>query len=112
MLSNQIIQNCIEELRNITKVELAVYDLEGNKIVRTSREAEVEAELIRIFADSIADTQELDNKRFMKIQDEGRDIYILTAAGDLQNSYSVAKIAVVQLQALLVAYKEKYDRNN
>ena len=112
MLSNQIIQNCIEELRNITKVELAVYDLEGNKIVGTSREAEVEAELIRIFVDSIADTQELDNKRFMKIQDEGRDIYILTAAGDLQNSYSVAKIAVVQLQALLVAYKEKYDRNN
>ena len=112
MLSNQIIQNSIDELRNITKVDLGVYDLEGIKIALTSSQAEIDPNIICMFADSMADTQELDNKRFMKIQEEGKDIYILVAVGDVQHIYSVAKIAVVQLQALLVAYKEKYDRNN
>ena len=112
MLSNQIIQKSIDELKAITKVELEVYDLEGTKIAGTSSETEVEPNIIRIFADSAAGTQELENKRFMKIQDEGMDIYILVAFGNLQYSYPVAKIAVNQLQALLVAYKEKYDRNN
>jgi len=112
MLSNQIIQNSIDELKNITKVELAVYDLEGEKVAVTSSDAEIDTQIIRIFADSIADTQELDDKRFMKIQDEGKNIYILVAVGDVQYTYPVAKIAVTQLQALIIAYKEKYDRNN
>lgn len=112
MLSNQIIQKSIDELKAITKVELEVYDLEGTKIAGTSSETEVEPNIIRIFADSAAGTQELENKRFMKIQDEGMDIYILVAFGEQQYSYPVAKIAVNQLQALLVAYKEKFDRNN
>lgn len=29
MLSNQIVQNCLDELKEITKVELALYDIEG-----------------------------------------------------------------------------------
>ena len=112
MLSSQIIQKSIDELKAITKVELEVYDLEGTKIAGTSSETEVEPTIIRIFADSAAETQELENKRFMKIQDEGVDIYILVAFGEQQYSYPIAKIAVNQLQALLAAYKEKYDRNN
>lgn len=112
MLSNQIIQKSLDELKAITKIELEVYDLEGTKIAGTSSEMDVEPHIVRIFAESAAETQELDNKWFMKIQDEGRDIYVLSAFGEQQYSYQVAKIAVSQLEALLLAYKEKYDRNN
>ena len=112
MLSNQIIQKSLEDLKAITKIELEVYDLEGTKIAGTSFETDVEPHIVRIFAESAAETQELVDKRFMKIQDEGRDIYVLIAFGDLQYTYPVAKIAVSQLEALLVAYKEKFDRNN
>ena len=112
MLSNQIIQKSIDELKAITKVELEVYDLEGTKIAGTSSETDVEPNIIRIFADSVAETQELEDKRFMRIQDDCMDVYILVAFGEQQYSYPVAKIAVNQLQALLVAYKEKFDRNN
>ena len=77
MLSNQIIQKSIDELKSITKVELEIYDLEGTKIAGTSSETDVESHIIRFFAESAAETQELENKRFMKIQDEGRDIYVL-----------------------------------
>ena len=54
MLSNQIIQNSIDELKNITKVELAVYDLEGMKIAATSPEIETNPHIIRIFAEPFA----------------------------------------------------------
>lgn len=112
MLSNQIIQKSLDELKAITKVELEIYDLEGIKIAGTSSKTDVEPHIVRIFAESAAETQELESKWFMKIQDEGRDIYVLVAFGEQQYSYQIAKIAVSQLEALLVAYKEKYDRNN
>ena len=112
MLSNQIIQKSLDDLKAITKTELEVYDLEGMKIAGTSSGIDVEPEIVRIFSRSAAETQELDNKWFMKIQDEGRDLYILVSYGDQQFAYQVAKIAVCQLEALILAYKEKYDRNN
>lgn len=112
MLSNQIIQKSLEELNAITKIELDVYDLEGTKIAGTSSETEVEPHIIRIFAESAAETQELNNKWFMKVHDDGKDFYVLVASGDGQHVYQVAKIEVSQLEALILAYKEKYDRNN
>ena len=112
MLSNQIIQKSIEELKAITKIDLEIYDLEGTKIAGTSSETGVEPQIVRIFAQSAAETQELDNKWFMKVQDEGKDFYVLVAYGDQQYAYQVAKIEVNQLEALMLAYKEKYDRNN
>ena len=112
MLSNQIIQKSLEELNAITKIELDVYDLEGTRIAGTSSETEVEPHIIRIFAESAAETQELNNKWFMKVHDDGKDFYVLVASGDGQHVYQVAKIEVSQLEALILAYKEKYDRNN
>ncbi len=112
MLSNQIIQKSLDELKAITKIELEVYDLEGTKIAGTSSEIDVESHIIRIFAESAAETQELDSKWFMKVQDEGRDLYVLVTYGDQQYAYQIAKIEVNQLEALILAYKEKYDRNN
>ena len=44
--------------------------------------------------------------------DEGELIYILVARGNNDEVYLVGKIAVSQIQQLLVAYKERFDRNN
>ena len=112
MLSNQIIQKSLDELKAVTKVDLEVYDLEGSRLAGTVSRYNEETHIVRIFAQSVAQTQEMENKWFMKILDEERDMYVLIAYGDAQYTYPVAKIAVNQLQALMVAYKEKFDRNN
>ncbi len=112
MLSNQIIQKSLDELKAVTKVDLEVYDLEGSRLAGTVSRYNEEAHIVRIFAQSAAQTQEMENKWFMKILDEDRDMYVLIAYGDQQYTYPVAKIAVNQLQALMIAYKEKFDRNN
>ncbi|MBR5598034.1 MAG: helix-turn-helix domain-containing protein [Lachnospiraceae bacterium] len=112
MLSNQIIQKSLDELKAVTKIDLEVYDLEGIRLAGTIKRDIQEGEIVSIFAKSAAETQELENKWFMKIQDEEQDMYVLIVYGDQPYTYAVGKIAVNQLQALLVAYKEKYDRNN
>lgn len=112
MLSNQIIQKSLDELKAITKIDLEVYDLEGSRLAGTVSRYNEETHIVRIFAQSAAQTQEMENKWFMKILDEERDMYVLIAYGDAQYTYPVSKIAVNQLQALMVAYKEKFDRNN
>ncbi len=112
MVTNQIMQKSIEELRDITKVEISIYDLEGTKVCGTSKDADVNADMILYFVQSPADTQEAGGIYYMRIKEEGRDSYILTAKGAMQETHMIAKIAVNQLQALLIAYREKYDRNN
>ena len=48
----------------------------------------------------------------LKIMDEGELLYILVARGAQDDVYMVGKIAVSQLQNLIIAYKERFDRNN
>ena len=48
----------------------------------------------------------------MKVLDEGELLFILDAKGTSEDAYMVSKIAVSQLQNLIIAYKEKLDRNN
>ncbi|MBQ9989347.1 MAG: helix-turn-helix domain-containing protein [Lachnospiraceae bacterium] len=112
MLTNQIIQNCLEELRDITKVELALYSIEGIRLAMTSGAAPVQNEVLASFADSAAQSQVVGECHLLKVEEEGREAYILTACGNDDNVYMVAKIAVSQIKTLTVAYKERYDRTN
>ena len=56
MLSNQIIQTNIEELKGITKVDFFVYDMEGDCVASTVEEAPFEKDIIESFVDSPADS--------------------------------------------------------
>lgn len=48
----------------------------------------------------------------LKIVDEGELTYILVARGNNDEVYLVGKIAASQIQQLMTAYKERFDRNN
>lgn len=118
MISNQTIQTSINDLYNITKVEMAVLDLNGQTVASTlqassSEHAEAPAtSLFRAFLDSPADSQIAGGYHWQKILDDGELAYILVAKENGQESYVMSKIAVSQIQHLIVAYKERVDRNN
>ncbi len=112
MISNQVIQNSIEELKAITRVDLAVYDLEGVLAASTLQEPMLAADIIKSFAVSPADSQVVSGCHLMKVEDEGTPSYVLAACGSDDNVYMVSRIAVSQLQNLIIAYKERFDRNN
>lgn len=112
MISSQVIQTSIDELRAITKVDLCVFDLEGQEIATTFETEEVSREMITSFSTSPADSQVIGVYHLLKILDEGELIYILVAKGISDDAYMIGKIAVSQIQNLVIAYKERFDRNN
>ena len=112
MISNQVIQNSIDELRASTKVDLGVFDVEGLKVATTVDEIDISRDIIENFASSPADSQVVGGRHLLKILDDGEPAYILVAQGPSDDVYMVGKIAVSSIQNLIVAYKERFDRNN
>ena len=112
MITAQTIKGSIEELSAITKVELCVLDLGGGLVASTGDRDFLDASIITSFANSPVDSQVIGDIHLFKILDDGDPLYILLAIGDSEHAYMVGKIAVSQLQALVLAYKERYDRNN
>ena len=112
MISSQVIRSSIEELKSISKIDMSVWDLEGKVVAATFESEEITPELITGFADSPADSQVIGVHHLMKVLDEEEVLYILDAKGSGEDTYMLGKIAVSQLQHLIIAYKERYDRNN
>lgn len=112
MITSQVIQNSIDELKAITRVDLFVYDLNGESVAQTMEQSDITPELITGFTMSPADSQVVGVHHLLKVWDEGELLYVLIARGISDDVYMVGKIAVSQLQNLIIAYKERFDRNN
>lgn len=112
MISNQVVQTSLEELRAITKVDLCVYDMSGMMVASTMDSCDISGELILTFAHSPADSQVIGAHHLLKILDEGELLYVLVARGAGDDAYMIGKIAVCQIRNLAIAYKERFDRNN
>lgn len=112
MISNQILQNTLEGLKGITRIDLCMIDTEGKVSATTFPEPEDYVEAAELFANSPADSQLMQGYQFFKVFDEHQLEYILLAKGESEDVYTVGKVAVFQIQSLLVAYKERYDKDN
>ncbi len=112
MISNQILQTTIDGLKNITRIDLCVIDTEGKIMASTFSDAERYIEPAVAFVDSPADSQVVSGCQFFKVFDEHQMEYVLLAYGDSDDVYMVGKIASFQIQGLLTAYKERFDKDN
>lgn len=112
MISNQILQNTIEGIKTISRMDLCIVDIDG-KVVATSG-ADMDQYTISAmdFAQSPADSQEVQGCQFFKIYDEQQLEYILVTRGSGEATYTLGKMASFQIQNLLVAYKERFDKDN
>ncbi|MCQ2543246.1 MAG: helix-turn-helix domain-containing protein [Lachnospiraceae bacterium] len=112
MVSNQILQQTIEGIKNISRVDLCVTDAEGKTIASTIiSSSNYQAEVLE-FVKSPADSQEIQNSQYFKIFDEQNLEYIVICASNGDNAYLVGKMAAFQIQSLTVAYKERFDKDN
>ena len=112
MISNQILQNTIEGLKTITRVELCVMDVDGKPVAMTMDDMEQCGRPAAEFARSPADSQEIQGYQYFKIFDEQQLEYILIAGGVGEDVYMIGKMVAFQIQNLLVAYKERFDKDN
>ena len=111
MISNQILQNTIEGLKGIARVELCVMDVDGKEVASTVDMGSCSKPAVE-FAASPADSQEIQGYQYFKIFDEQQLEYILVAAGSGEDVYMIGKMVAFQIQNLLVAYKERFDKDN
>lgn len=112
MISNQILQNTIDGLKSIARVELCVMDVDGKEVASTTPDMESYAGVAAGFAGSPADSQEIQGYQYFKIYDEQQLEYILIAGGAGEDVYMLGKMVAFQIQSLLVAYKERFDKDN
>ena len=112
MISNQILQNTIEGLKGISRIDFCVLDTEGKALATTFEDTWNYESAVLSFVESPADSQEIQGCEFFKIFDEQQLEYVLLAGGESEDVYMLGKIAAFQVQSLLVAYKERFDKDN
>ncbi|WP_405371479.1 PucR family transcriptional regulator [Phocaeicola sp.] len=112
MITNQILQSSLDDLKAITRVDLGLFDLNGEAVVVTSNMQKPEGSIIVAFAESAADSQMIGSFHLLKVKEEQELIYILVAQGFGEDTYMVGRIATAQISRLIAAYKDKFDRNN
>lgn len=113
MISNQVLQHTIDGLTDIIKVGMTIFDTEGHILVSTSQDdREDDGRNVKGFCESPADSQVVNGYQYFKVFDETHLEYIVRIDGRDEESYTVGKIITFQLQSLLVAYKERYDKEN
>ena len=112
MISNQILQNTIDGLKGITRVDMCIIDTEGKVLATTFPDADNYINPALAFVESPADSQVIQGCQFFTVFDDHQIEYVLLANGDSDDVYMVGKIAGFQIQNLLVAYKERFDKDN
>ena len=113
MISNQILQETLEGIKTITKVDLIVMDAEGRLLAKTAEDGPLDYEdAVIAFGESQAESQSLLGYQFFKVFDDKQVEYIILAKGDTDSTYMVGRMAAYQIQSLLVAYKERSDKDN
>ena len=112
MISNQVLQSTIDSLKGIARLDIAIADIDGKVLATTFIEDKDLSDMVVSFAASQADSQAAGGYQFFKIFDEHQLEFVLIAHGDTDDVYMVGKLAVLQIQTLLVAYREKFDKDN
>lgn len=112
MISNQILQKTIDDLSEIIRTDYAVTDPDGEVLATTFEGANAFAESIRAFiAEGAADTVG-DGVRMYRIMDEGQPEFVVIANGDDEAADTAGRIAALQVEELMIAYKERFDKDN
>ena len=112
MISNQILQTTLEGLKAISRIDLCITDVDGKVLASTFPGAEAFESAALAFAESPAESQLVNGCQFFKVFDEAQLEYVLLAEGSSDDVYMVGKLAAFQMQNLLTAYKERFDKDN
>ncbi len=113
MISNQILQSTIDGIKNISRVDLSVLDIEGKFIVSTMSDPSAYSQKDAVaFAQSQADASAIGDCQYFKVFEERQLEYVLMIKGASSDNFLVGRMAVFQIQGLLIAYKERFDKDN
>jgi carbohydrate diacid regulator len=113
MISNQILQSAVDGLKNITRKDITIVEREGKVSAATETNMiQGIATIVDNFIQSQAENQLIQGNQYFKVLDNGIPEYIIVIRGEDEETYRVGKIATFHIQSLMMAYKERFDRDN
>lgn len=112
MISNQILQKTVDGLAQIAKADFAVTDVDGIALAATFDEVGDYVKDAAQFAASSADSQVAAGCHFFKVYDEKQLEFVVFVKGDDEGAAMLGRMAAFQIEELVVAYKERFDREN
>ncbi len=111
MISNQILHNTIDGVKEITGKDFAVFDVDGIALASTTNEANSISNAVIDFASSDDEMLFDSTANMYKVFDVGQLEFIVVAFAEGQDT-TAGKILTFQISELLVAYKERFDKDN
>jgi carbohydrate diacid regulator len=113
MITNQILQSAVDGLKMITRKDITVIEREGKVVATTEGTMQRElAALVDNFINSQAENQLIQGNQYFKVIDNGITEYVLLVSGEDEDTYRTGKVAAFHIQSLMLAYKERFDRDN
>ncbi|MBQ3391928.1 MAG: helix-turn-helix domain-containing protein [Lachnospiraceae bacterium] len=112
MISNQVLQNTIEGIKEISHLELGIMDSEGREVAVTAPVFAEASAVVPEFALSPADSQSAGPYQFFKVMDEAHLEYVIVVYGETDSSLLIGRMAAFQIRGLMSAFKERYDKDS
>ena len=112
MISNQIIQQTIDGVKEITGLDLTVYDREANVLAQTEDAIRDIEKDVKSFAKSGDDIKLIKDKHFFKVYDDDDLSFVVVVDSASSEAKTTGKMVAFHMNHLLVAYKDKYDRDD
>lgn len=111
MTTQQILENCLNNWKNISGLDFCLLTLDSTVFVSTSQRSLPSASKLQEFLDSPALGASNTREHLYKIKTSGEVLYLLIVWGLDPSARTIGELAVCQVESLLEAYKEKSDKN-
>lgn len=112
MLTNQILKQSLEDLKSVMRVDMVLLDLSGTPVATTFDVTFDIAETLESFISSPADTQSQGDLHFFKVRYKQDVEYVLVTRGHSGDAYLAGMIESSQIQNLLLAGKNRYEKDS
>ena len=111
MLSNQVIQKVIQDIKRISGLECSVWNMKGECMAMTSHVPKTLGKEVSTFAESeLSECQDKKQSMFL-VEDDEIPMYILAVMGSAKETQMPGRFGASQIVGLIQAYKERMDRS-
>lgn len=112
MIANQKFQNAIDEIKEITGVDSAIYSVGGGFLAGTMEGNPAVEKIVTEFVDSEIERQLYDDCWYFKVIIENETEYIFRFQSTDTTAPVLGQMAVTQIRNLALSSAEQFDRNN
>lgn len=115
MLSNQVIQKVIQEIRRISGLECSIWNMKIECLAMTNKISKELVDKVSSFAEEAMKDNEIEmveaKEGMFVASEDDQPTYILCLSGNSADIRMAGRFGVSQLEGLLHAYRERMDKN-